>query len=92
MSIGIGRGHFPANAADDRGGFVSISDKETLPKYCSFGNVSTMYVIDVLKTPLNWGLFPVNATHGDGDIVGNVKEAFNVMTQCRINDCPDSGL
>ena len=34
----------------------------------------------------------VNATHGDGEIIGNVKEAFNVMTQCRINDCPDSGL
>ena len=28
----------------------------------------------------------VNATHGDGDIIGNVKETFNAMTQCLIND------
>ena len=90
MSIGIGRGHFLTMQQTAEANLLASVTRKPCQGIVSLWQC--IYVINVLKTPLNWGLFPVNATHGDGDIVGNVKEAFNVMTQCRINDCPDSGL
>ena len=81
---------FPGNAADDR--WISYHKRQAdFVEILKFHSVTIEVVtLDVLQKPLDWGLFVVDAYHCDGDIVGNVEEAFDVVIQSRVDDRPDS--